>query len=91
MGRAHRASWDQVTASLEDRLGSADASIRQTHAPGRFIGAELPMALRNYHAYVPDLPGYIATGKTPDEVKPRMHRPGDIATVAEEAFEVEKK
>jgi predicted RNase H-like HicB family nuclease len=27
---------------------------------------------RNYSAYVPDLPGCIATGKTLDEVKQRM-------------------
>jgi predicted RNase H-like HicB family nuclease len=27
---------------------------------------------RNYSAYLPDLPGCIATGKTPEEVKRRM-------------------
>jgi predicted RNase H-like HicB family nuclease len=28
---------------------------------------------RNYSAYVPDLPGCIATGKTLEEVKSNMH------------------
>jgi len=28
---------------------------------------------RNYSAYLPDLPGCIATGKTLQEVKQRMH------------------
>ena len=28
---------------------------------------------RNYSAYLPDLPGCIATGKTPEEVKQRMN------------------
>lgn len=28
---------------------------------------------RNYSAYLPDLPGCIATGKTPEEVKHRMN------------------
>ncbi len=29
---------------------------------------------RNYSAYLPDLPGCIATGKTVEEVKQRMHK-----------------
>lgn len=28
---------------------------------------------RNYSAYSPDLPGCIATGRTPDETEKRMH------------------
>ena len=27
---------------------------------------------RNYSAYVPDLPGCVATGRTPDEVEERV-------------------
>jgi predicted RNase H-like HicB family nuclease len=29
---------------------------------------------RNYSAYIPDLPGCIATGKTIEEVKQRMYK-----------------
>jgi predicted RNase H-like HicB family nuclease len=29
---------------------------------------------RNHSAYLPDLPGCIATGKTVEEVKRRMHK-----------------
>jgi predicted RNase H-like HicB family nuclease len=33
---------------------------------------------RNYSAYLPDLPGCIATGKTADEVKERMSQAIDL-------------
>ena len=33
---------------------------------------------RNYSAYLPDLPGCIATGKTLEEVKQRMHEPVEL-------------
>jgi predicted RNase H-like HicB family nuclease len=33
---------------------------------------------RNYSAYIPDLPGCIATGKTLDEVKQRMREAPEL-------------
>ena len=33
---------------------------------------------RNFSAYVPDLPGCVATGRTEDEVKRRMHEAIDL-------------
>jgi predicted RNase H-like HicB family nuclease len=33
---------------------------------------------RNYSAYLPDLPGCIATGKSLEEVKQRMHEAIEI-------------